>query len=199
MTKSLKLLGLTVGLTILLVACGLYYHTLSGQIFIVTNGSENVKLGAVQITAYDSNRIKEELKLTLDYKDSHAKEEADLRAVIAPLEPAIDAAQTQFDQQKLAFDSIPLDSPQRDAASKAFMDAEAANNTLIESPSYVQLKKAQDDLSKLQASDPTIDSLGRYLVASPSNFLENVKSDADGHFRDDLHRCICRTKGYGLD
>jgi hypothetical protein len=189
MTRRPKLTLLAVGLTLLLVGCGLYYRTLNGQIFIVTKGSENVKLGLVNIYAYDAKSVKELLRSTLqpltDYENSYDKKAADLQSTIKRLEPEIDAAQNELEKQKQAFDSIPIDSPQRDAASKALMNAEVAINILNESSSSAQLKKARDDFSQLQASGlsvSSIDSLGRDLSRAKASCLENEKSDADGHF-----------------
>lgn len=180
----------TVFILTVIAGCTGYHETgegeLDGDVFIVTQGAENVKLGLVEVKVLPYE----------ESKNSIAKTRAQAEREIADLQPGLDAARKALEsaqaRMKAAkaeanaatnrFESLSFDDPRNGAASEASSDAIDRLTAAIRA-----FDAAEHAASEREKPFQRWNSGALYFASLPSP-VASVKTDADGKFSIPLDR-----------
>jgi hypothetical protein len=177
-----------------LIGCGGHGSTspvsqgkLDGDVFIVTQGAENVKLGLVEVRVLPYGETKSSIAKT---KAQAEREVANLQPQLEDARKALASAEARdkaADAEMKAADNRQIEAANRvddsfDAASRA---SDAATNRWIAAGSAVG--SAKNAVAELEKQFRSWNSGALYFASLPSS-ATSVKTDADGKFSIPLDR-----------
>ena len=160
--KTMIMKGLSAGIAILLVGCTLERKgDLEGEVFIVTRGGENYKLGLVPITLYSLDS----LKPYLEQKKQQAETEfARLGRLVDPAKSEMNAKEKARDAAFQAFLNAGNSDPNRSSLEAAYHQAKGQCELVVRA--YHFLLDAQ---SKLVSGAFYFDGLPEPLATTQTN------------------------------
>jgi hypothetical protein len=155
-------------------------HTLSGQIFIVTNGRENVKLGLVNVlllTEESAQRHIAQKRATAEQAIADLKPQlAQANRMVAGAQHAIDSAETKFNEASDAVSEAIRSDGDENAADNARYQSQKAWSAAGD-----RLGSSLQRRRELVARLGVFDSGTFYLEGLPSP-VKVATTDADGEF-----------------